>query len=99
MVKRRELPRCKRLEETRMTPYAEVAVQFASALVDGDFARAEALLTPDYRRQLPANALREKFQAMCSYGTGPARKLYFDEQFQMTEWRTKIPGDVGWAYV
>jgi len=35
------------LSHIRLTPYAEVAVAFASALVDKDFARAESLLTPD----------------------------------------------------
>jgi hypothetical protein len=83
-----------------MTPYAEVAVAFASALVDGDFARAESLLTPDLRQQLSREVLREKLYAMFrGYAEGEPRRALFDEEFQLEEWRRKRPGDIGWVYV
>jgi len=86
--------------ESLMTPYAEVAVAFASALVDGDFARAESLLAPVLRRQLTQESLRENLYAMFrGYAEGEPREVHFDDEFQMQEWPDKLPGDVGWAYV
>jgi hypothetical protein len=83
-----------------MTPYAEVAVAFASALVDGDFCRAATLLTPDLRRQLSPSTLRQKLYGMFrGYASGEPREIHFDEQFQSEAWPAKCSGDVGWAYV
>jgi hypothetical protein len=86
--------------ELLMTPYAEVAVAFASALVDEDFARAEALLAPELRRHLTPEALRENLYAMFrGYAEGDPRTVHFDEEFQLQEWPNKLPDDVGWVYV
>ena len=83
-----------------MTPYAEVAVAFASALVDGDFDRAASMLAPDLRHRLPPAALREKLYAMFrGYAKGEPRAVHFDEEFQLEEWPGKLPSDVAWAYV
>lgn len=83
-----------------MVPYAEVAVAFAQALVDGEFARAESLLAPELRRQLPQEALRENLYAMFrGYAEGEPQRVHFDEEFQMETWPRKLPGDVGWVYV
>ena len=85
-----------------MTPYAEVAVAFASALVDEDFARAEALLAPELRRHLTPEALRENLYAMFrGYAEGDPRTVHFDEEFQLQEWPNKLPDDgsalfLGW---
>jgi hypothetical protein len=83
-----------------MTPHAEIAVAFASALVDGDFARARSMLAPELRRQMTQEALRDNFYAMFwSYATGEPQAVNFDEEFQMEDWPGKLPGDVGWVYV
>jgi hypothetical protein len=83
-----------------MTPYAEVAVAFASALVDGDFVRAHQLLTPEVQRELTQEALRENLYAMFrGYSESEPTTIHFDENFQMENWPDKRPGDVGWAYV
>lgn len=83
-----------------MKPYAQVAVAFASALVDGDFVLASELLAPEFRRQLSPDALREKLFGMFrGYSSGEPRSVHFDEQGQMDEWPAKRAGDVGWAYV
>ena len=83
-----------------MKPYAEVAVAFASALVDGDFARAETLLAPELRRHVTADALRQKLYAMFrSYANGEPMAVDFDEEGQMEHWPSKLPGDAGWVYV
>jgi hypothetical protein len=86
-----------------MTPYARVAVAFASALVEGNFARAESLLVPELRKQLTQDTLRENLYAMFrGYAESEPRRIYFDEkvqEFQMDEWPDKLPGDIGWVYV
>jgi len=83
-----------------MAPYAEVAVAFASALVDGDFARAESLLAPELRRRLTQEMLRENLYAMFrGYADGEPRDITFNEQFQTEEWPAKFTGDVAWVYV
>lgn len=82
-----------------MKPYMEVAVSFASALVSGDFARANALLIPELRTQLSRDALREKLYGMFrGYACGEPRSI-FEEQFQLDDWPDKRAGDVGWAYL
>lgn len=83
-----------------MTPHAEVAITFASALIEGNFSRAESLLTPELRRSLSREVLRESFYTMFrSYTDGEPRRIRFDEEFQKEEWPTKVPGDIGWVYV
>ena len=80
-----------------MQPYEEVAVTFARALVDGDFLRAHELLAPDLRDALSPTALREELRAMYDgYAEGPPTQIQYDEQFSMTDWLAKKPGDVGW---
>ena len=80
-------------------PYAEIAIAFASALVEGDFLRANTLLAPDLRRKLSPDALRERLYAMFrGYADGGPRSIQFDNG-QLDDWPAKLPGDVGWAYV
>jgi hypothetical protein len=81
-------------------PYVAVAVALASALVNGDWARAHALLVPELRTRLAPEALREKFYGMFrGYSDAEPRSVHFDEQFQMDDWPGKCADDVGWAYV
>jgi hypothetical protein len=80
-------------------PYAEVAVAFALALLNGDFARAQALLVPELRTQFAPEALRERFYRMFRYSDGEPQSVRFDRQAQMDDWPDKREGDVGWAYV
>ena len=83
-----------------MTPHSEVAVAFASALVEGDFARAHGLLAPALRERLTPGALREELHAMFEgYADGKPTGIEYDEEFSMTEWPDKQPLDIGWAYV
>ncbi len=85
---------------TPRKPYIEVAASVASALVSGDFARANALLSPELRIRFTPDALREELFGMFrGYADGEPRSIYFDEQFQMEDWPDKQAGDVGWAYV
>jgi len=58
------------------------------------------LLTPELRVALSPTALREELREMYDgYAKGPATQIQYDEQFSMTDWLAKKPGDVGWAYV
>ncbi len=83
-----------------MTPHGEIAVAFASALVEGDFERAHGLLTPELQGRLPPPTLREELYAMFrGYADGEPTNIHYDEQFSMTEWPAKQPRDIGWAYV
>jgi hypothetical protein len=83
-----------------MAPYGEVAIAFASALADGEFARAQGLLAPELRTRLTPAVLSEELHAMYSgYADGEPTGIHYDEQFFMTEWPAKEPLDVGWAYV
>lgn len=88
------------LASDRVKPHARIAIEFASALVDKDFARAEKLLCPELRQELMEDGLRTRFHRMFrGYSEGEPRSIHFDEEFQMEEWPGKQPGDVGWAYV
>ena len=88
------------LASERATPHAKVAIEFASALVEKDFARAEALLTPELRQELTREVLRARLYGMFrGYSESEPRSIRFDEKGQMEEWPGKQRGDIGWAYV
>ena len=69
-------------------------------LVEKDFARAEALLTPELRQELTRDALWARLYGMFrGYSESKPRSIHFDEKGQMEEWPGKRRGDIGWAYV
>jgi hypothetical protein len=81
-------------------PYGAIAIEFASALVDGDFVQAHELLAPDLREQLPPAVLRESYFAMFrGYTDQQPASIWYDEQFWLEDWPAKEPGDMGVAYV
>jgi hypothetical protein len=83
-----------------LKPHVEIAVAFASAFVNGDFARASAMLTPTLRPQLTPEMLRERFYAMFrGYASGEPKGIHYDEEFALTDWLGKMPNDVGSLYV
>jgi hypothetical protein len=84
-----------------LAQYQELAVAFASALVDGDFARAREMLGPPLSESTSAADLREHFERMYrSYAEDDRpNRVWFDAQFSGEEWPAKRSGDVGWAYV
>ena len=86
--------------ERCMTPHAKIAVEFASALVDRDFAVAHSLLSPSLQRELTPEGLREHLYGMFRlYAEGEPKRIHLDDQFTLTNWPGKMPGDVGWVYV
>jgi hypothetical protein len=85
-------------EGSEVAPYAEVAVAFASALVDGNFALAESMIVPELRPQLSRQWLRTQFFAMFrKYANSRPRSIHFIEQGQLEQWPGKLQGDVGRA--
>jgi hypothetical protein len=83
-----------------MTPFGEIAIAFASALAQRDFARAHKLLAPELRASLTPTSLHDELYGMFrGYAEGEPTGIHCDEQFFMTEWPGKEPHDVGWAYV
>jgi hypothetical protein len=82
-----------------MKPFEEVAIAFASALVDGNFAAAYALLSPSLQETLSSSSLRDSFLRMVSlHEPEKPTGIHFDD-FSMEDWPAKQSGDVGWAYV
>ena len=83
-----------------MAPHLEVAVAFASALVEGDFDRAQFFLAPSLRKQFTPAGLRDQLYAMFErYAEGNPRSIHFDARFALEDWPGKLPGDIGQAYV
>jgi hypothetical protein len=84
-----------------MLPFAEVAVRFAQALVDGRYAEAWHLLTPETQAEYGPDQLRERFRSMYQ-GCAPdakAERILFDPEFCGTESPDSQHGDAGWVYV
>jgi hypothetical protein len=80
-------------------PYAQLALQFAHALVAGDFDQAHALMSLELRTTLSLDRLREEFNRMIEYGDAPptdVELIVTMEQWQLPEQRST---DLGWAYV
>ena len=83
-----------------MKPYQEVAVAFAAALVERDFARARALLVPALREQLTEGDLRDQLTSIyrCYARSAPTHSRFVTEGTVET-WPGKQADDLGWAYV
>jgi len=82
-----------------MKPYAQIAEQFARALVAGDFDAAHEFLASNQKQRVSAADLKEKFESMIDYGPGYGPIIHVEVMNTLEEWRAKKEGDVGWAYV
>ena len=84
-----------------LAQYQELAVSFASALVEGDFARAAGMLGPPLNESTSADDLQNCFDRMYSSYAESDRptKVSFEPRFSGEDWPAKQNGDVGWAYV
>lgn len=64
-----------------MKPYAEIAVAFASALVNRDWQGAHDLLAPRLKAELVPEVLRDQFASMFrGYTEGEPTSVHHDEQ-------------------
>jgi NTF2-like N-terminal transpeptidase domain len=79
------------------TQYSEVASQFASSLVKGDFSSAHSILSQSLKEQLSIAQLQERYNNMTAYSGESAESVEVEET--MNEWSQKELNDVGWAYV
>ena len=83
-----------------MTPLIRVATSFASALVEGEFNRAHALLSPELQRSMTPQTLADEFYGMFrSYADGNPTEIWYDERSAETCSPHKLPGDLGFLYV
>ena len=78
-------------------PYIALAGKFAHALADEKFDVAHALLTDDQKKLLSTAALKKEYEAMISYGPGPAK--YVEVMQTLDAWPEKKKDDIGWVYV
>jgi hypothetical protein len=78
-----------------MTAFSDVAAQFASALVQGDYALAHSLLAESLKSYLTSQQIQESFENMVAQKSN----LTTEVVETLTDWQEKQPGDVGWAYV
>ena len=76
---------------------AKVALTFARALVEGRYADAHAMLTPELAAEQTAGELGAVYEDMISIGDGPPEVV--EGVTTLDEWPDKEPGDIGWAYV
>ncbi len=77
--------------------HGKLALDFATALVSGQFEDASALLSSTARADWSATVLRDAYQEMIEYFDAPPDAVEVMET--MTDWPDKQDGDIGWAYV
>lgn len=76
--------------------YPRLAIEFASALVAGDIARAYAMTSPSYHAGTSLTDMRKSFEEMVE----PIQPLGETHLMNtMVDWPTKMDEDVGWAHV
>ena len=69
-----------------MNACGEIAVAFASALLEGDFFAAHAMLAPKLRADLPPELLRERYVGMFrGYTDGEPSSVHYDAQFALDD--------------
>jgi outer membrane protein assembly factor BamD (BamD/ComL family) len=81
-----------------MTEFSEVANQFATTLIQGNFTQAQTLLAESLKAETPPAKLQESYEAMLAYTNG-AKAETTEVVNTMTDWPNKQTGDIGWAYV
>jgi len=84
-------------ERNAAAAYAILAVDFASALVESDFARAHTMLSAAERGRSSADHLRRSYEGMIEYGGAPATDVELITT--LDDWTDREVDDLGWAYV
>lgn len=64
------------LSEAQSRRICELAEDFAWALVDGDYARAYAMLMPELQDETTINDLQKDYEAMVSYAETPINRVH-----------------------
>jgi hypothetical protein len=81
-----------------MTDFKDVANQFASALVKGDYSLAQSHLAEPIKSEHPPDKLQELYTGMLAYINGAVAETT-EVVETMTDWPNKQSQDIGWAYV
>ena len=79
------------------TPNTELAMNFARALVAGDYPRAHGFLSAGLKASKTAEQLGAEYAEMISYGEGAPDILQV--MTTMDDWPDKRPSDTEWVYV
>lgn len=84
-----------------MPDFADIAREFAHALVEERHEDAWRLLTPELQSEFAPRDLAASLRAMYeSYApNSKPERVVFDPQFAATDFPMRRPGDAGWAYV
>ncbi len=77
--------------------FRDIANAFATALIEGRFEAAYALLDFNARETWSVSALQRRYSEMVGYFEMPPHHIEVVET--MTEWPDQQPEDIGWAYV
>jgi hypothetical protein len=80
-------------------PQGAIGIEFALALVAGEFVHARECLSKELAAIYSAEALGAEFTAMIEYYGQPVTEVEVVEVGVTDEGPGKQPGDVGWAYV
>lgn len=75
----------------------QAAIKFTKLLIEGDFPNAHLLICKKNRSEWPPLKLKETYENMIDYGTGPPD--FFEVMETLIDWPDKAPDEVGWAYV
>jgi predicted lipoprotein len=79
------------------TDYRKVALEFAQSLAARDYAKAHAMTSAAYRKQMTVDQLRAAFEAIVPTDWGPIGPIEVGQT--LATWPDKQPADLGWAYV
>lgn len=77
--------------------HGKVAFEFATSIVNGDFAAAYGFLTKQQKSEWSPSSLKGEYEEMIDYTDGPINHI--EVMNEMTEWPTKREADIGWAYI
>lgn len=82
--------------EPQDTPHGQVAFQFASHLVAGEYEEAHRLLSAKAKQEWPDSLLQSTYEGMVEYFECPPTLVMVVNT--MEEWPDIQPKDIGWAY-
>lgn len=78
-------------------PHENIALAFAQAMVENQFAEAHQLMSTSAQQTLTVVDLEKKYANMAAYFSQPANHVEVIEA--LSDWPGKLAGDVAWVYV
>ena len=88
----------------RLLVTADIGLRFAREMIAQEYDEASRLLSSELQAACPPSELRRSFEAMTQSSEGTtetigAQAVTGADASEMSQWRTKLPGDFGWVYV